>query len=155
MQEVKLNETDKRILNLVQDLDMCVPHLTRLAKKSKLPISTIKSKLEKFQRLGVIKGYGAILDGEKVGKGFIAYKFGGKKFHKPEDLAIYGKKLAAIPEVQEVRFLVGEWDYITRMRVKDEKQYNEVAPRIAILMDGCKGIISTKCFKDTHKILVD
>jgi len=155
MPEVKLNETDKKILNLVQDLDMCTPHLTRLARKSKLPISTIKSKLDKFEKLGVIKGYGAILDGEKVGKGFIAYKFGGKKFHKPEDLEIYGKKLASIPEVQEVRFLVGEWDYVTRMRVKDEKQYNEVAPKIAIMMDGCKGVISTMCFKDTHKILID
>jgi Lrp/AsnC family transcriptional regulator, leucine-responsive regulatory protein len=155
MQEIKLNDTDKKILNLVQDLDMCTPHLTKLARKSKIPLSTIKSKLEKFQKLGVIKGYGAILNGDKIGKGFVAYKFGGKKFKREDDLDIYGKKLASIPEVQEVRFLVGEWDYITKMRVKDEKEYTKIAPKIAIMLDGCKGVISPKCFKDTHKILVD
>lgn len=152
---MNLKPVDKNLLNLVQDEDMCVPRVTRIAHKLGLPTSTVQSKLNAFKKAGIIKGYAAFLDGEKIGKGFVAYKLGGKKFRQESDLETYGKKLAAIPEVQEVRFLVGEWDYLCKMYLRDEKHYTEIAPKIAILLDGCKGIIAPKCFKDSHKIIVD
>jgi len=152
--EIKLKPEDKKLLNLIQEEDACVPRVTKLAHKLKLPTSTVKTKIDKFKKLGVIKGFSAILDPKKIGRPVVAFKFGAKKFKKPEDLDIIGKKLAEIPEVQEVYFLVGEWDYIVKMRLKDEKEYTEVAPKVAVCVDACKGIISPKCFKETHKILV-
>lgn len=150
----ELNDIDKKLLNLIQEEDMAVPRVTKIAHKLGLATSTVKTKLNKFQKLGIIKGYAATIDPEKVGRGLVAFKFASKKFKEPSDLEEIGKKLARIPEVEEVYFAVGEWDYITKMRLKDEKEYTEVAPRIAVTVDGCKGIITPKCFKDSKKVLI-
>ena len=150
----KLKEIDKKLLNLIQEEEMAVPRITKIARALGIPVTTVKTKLDKFKKIGVIKGYSAIIDPDKVDRGFVAFKFGGKKFKKMEDLDVYGKKLAAIPEVEEVFFLVGEWDYVCKMRLKDKDEYTKVAPKIALLLDGCKGVISPKTFKDSHKVLV-
>lgn len=152
--ETELSEVDKKLLNLVQEETMAVPRVTMLAHKLRLPTSTVKTKLNKFEKLGIIKGYSAIIVPEKVGRGLVAFKFGAKKFREPDELNKIGEKLARIPEVEEVYFAVGEWDYITKMRLKDEKEYTEVAPKIACIVDSCKGIIAPKCFKDSKKVLV-
>jgi len=152
--EIKLNEEDKKLLNLIQEEDACVPRVTKLAHKLGLPTSTVNTKIEKFKKLGVIKGFSAILDPVKVDRGLVAFKLGQKKFYKETDLDEIAIKLTKIPEVQEVYFLVGEWDYIVKMRLKDEKEYTQIAPKIAVCLDACKGIIAPKCFKETHKILV-
>ena len=149
-----LKKVDKDLLNLLQKKDACKPRVNWLARRLGLPASTVNTKLRKFEKEGYVKGYSTELNPDKLDRGFVAFKFGGKKFHKKSDLEEYGKKLAAIPEVQEVHFLVGEWDYIVKMRLKDKDEYTKVAPEIAILMDGCKGIISPKTFKDTHKFIV-
>lgn len=152
--DLELKDIDKKLLNLIQEEDMAVPSITRIARKLKLATSTVKTKLDKFQKLGIIKGYAAVIDPAKVNRGLVAFKFGAKKFKEPSDLDEIGKLLAKIPEVEEVYFTVGEWDYITKMRLKDEKEYTEVAPKIAVLVDSCKGIIAPKCFKDSKKVIV-
>lgn len=151
---MELKEIDKELLNLIQEDDMAVPRVTKIAHKLGLATSTVKTKLNKFEKQGIIKGYSAVIDPEKVDRGFVAFKFGAKKFKKPEDLDEIGEKLARIPEVEETYFLVGEWDYVTKMRLKDELEYVQVAPKIAVMLDGCKGIIAPKCFKDSKKVLI-
>ena len=150
----ELTKDDKALLNLVQEEEACVPRVTWLAHKLGLPASTVKTKLDKFRAQGYIKGYCGLVEPAKVGRGLVAFKFAGKKFKKESDLEEYGKLLAKIPEAQEVHFLVGKWDYVVKMRVKDEQEYTRVAPKIAILMDGCEGVISPRTFKDTHKVRV-
>jgi len=151
---MELKDVDKKMLNLIQEEDMAVPRVTRIAHKLGLATSTVKTKLNKFEKMGIIKGYSAVIDPEKVGRGFVAFKFASKKFKTPGDLEKVGKQIAKIPEVEQVYFLVGEWDYVAKMRLKDELEYVSVAPKIAVLADGCKGVIAPKCFKDSKKVLV-
>lgn len=152
--EIKLKPEDKKLLNLIQEEDACVPRVTKIAHKLGLPTSTVKTKIDKFKKLGVIKGFSGILDPVKVDRSFVAFKFGAKKFKEPNDLDVIGKKLAKIPEVEEAHFLVGEWDYVVKIRLKDKLEYVKVAPQVAVLVDRCKGVIAPKCFKESHKILV-
>ncbi|UCD03906.1 MAG: Lrp/AsnC ligand binding domain-containing protein [Candidatus Woesearchaeota archaeon] len=151
---MELKEIDKKLLNLIQEEDMAVPRVTRIARKLGLATSTVKTKLNKFEKLGIIKGYSAVIDPEKVDRSFVAFKFAAKKFKEPTDLNEIGKKLAKIPEVEEAYFLVGEWDYVVKMRLKDKLEYVTVAPKVAVSVDGCKGVIAPKCFKDSKKILI-
>ncbi len=152
--DLKLKPVDKKILNIVQESDMAAPRTTKIAHKMKLPPSTVNTKIEKFKKLGIIKGFSAVIDSEKLGRSVVAFKFGAKKFKNTSDLEKIGKKLSGINKVQEVFFLVGEWDYITKMRIKDEEEYAKVAPNIAILVDRCEGMIAPKCFKESRKIIV-
>ncbi len=152
--DTELSEQDKKLLNLIQEEEMAVPRVTSIAHKMKLPTSTVKTKLNKFQKLGIIKGYAAVIDPEKADRGLVAFKFGLKKFKDTSELDKIGKQISQIPEIEEVYFLVGEWDYVAKIRLKDEREYTEVAPRMAVLLDGCKGVIAPKCFKDSKKVLI-
>jgi len=152
----ELKEIDKRLLNLVQEETMAVPRVTRIAHKLGLPITTVKTKLDKFSKLGVIKGYAAILDPDKVDRSLVAFWFGKirKGSKKPAESVML--KLMEIPQVQGVFFVSGEWDFIIKARLKDHKEYYEVATEIAKRYEeqSGMGIFSPKVFKDTHKILV-
>ena len=47
----KLKEIDKKLLNLIQEEDMAVPRVTRIAHKLGLPVTTVKTKLDKFKKV--------------------------------------------------------------------------------------------------------
>jgi len=152
--EIKLKEEDKKLLNLIQEEDACIPRVTKIAHELGLPTSTVNTKIEKFKKLGVIKGFSAILDPEKVGRGLVAFNLSRAALHPKFKIETIGEKLAAISEVEEVFFIIGEWDYITKLRVADKEEYTKVIPQLARLITHGKGIMATKCFKETHKILV-
>lgn len=157
MQELKLKEIDKKLLNLVQEEIMCVPHLTKIARKMRLPISTIKSKLDKFQKLGVIKGYSAILNPDKINKDLVAFWFAKVKKGPGASISSVPNKLKVMPQIQGVYFISGEWDILMKGRLKDHREYAEIAEQLASKFEeqSGMGIFVPKCFKDTHKILVD
>jgi DNA-binding Lrp family transcriptional regulator len=60
-----LNETDIRILQgLLEDARFSS---RQLAKKVGVSVGTVLSRIEKMKRAGIIKGYSAVLDHEKLG----------------------------------------------------------------------------------------
>ena len=68
MQEAKfmdLNETDRRILkNLLEDARFSS---RQIAKNMGVSVGTVLSRIRKMEDIGLIKGYSAILDHEKLG----------------------------------------------------------------------------------------
>jgi Lrp/AsnC family leucine-responsive transcriptional regulator len=152
--EIKLKEEDKKLLNLIQEEDACIPRVTKLAHQLGLPTSTINTKIEKFKKLGIIKGFSAVLDPEKLGLGFVAFNLSHSKLTPKFNPDTIAKKLAAIPEVEEVFFITGEWDYIAKLRVRDKNEYVKVISEVAHCVERGLGIIAPKCFKEAHKILV-
>ncbi len=151
---LKLKDEDKRLLNLIQEEDMAVARVGKIAKKLGMPISTVNTKLKKFEKMGIIKGFCAVLDPEKLGRGFLIFNLSRAALDPKFKVETVGDKLAVIPEVEEVFFTVGEWDYITKLRVANKEEYTKVIPKIARLITHGKGIMTTKCFKESHKILV-
>ena len=151
---MRLKDEDKKLLNLIQEEGMAVARVGKIAKKLGMPISTVNTKLKKFERLGIIKGFCGVLDPEKLGRGFLVYNLSRAALDPKFKVEDVGEKLAKIPEVEEVFFIVGEWDYITKLRVADKEEYTKVIPKVARLITHGKGIMTTKCFKETHKILV-
>jgi len=62
---MELNETDIRILQgLLEDARFSS---RQLAKKVGVSVGTVLSRIEKMKRAGIIKGYSAVLDHEKLG----------------------------------------------------------------------------------------
>jgi DNA-binding Lrp family transcriptional regulator len=67
-----MDELDISVLELLHD-NIRIP--TRvLADKLKKPIRTISYRMSKLERLGVLKGYTAVVDYEKLGKTVICYR---------------------------------------------------------------------------------
>ncbi len=151
-EEKILDDTDREILDLLQD-GYLTPQVNEIAKKLELRPSTVAYRIKRLEEKGVIKKYTAILDPEKVDRGFLAFVFGQAALGPITDLDRPGKKLAKIPEVQEVHFITGEWDYLIKFRVKDQKEYYRVIQEIAKSFEGRGlGMIVPKTFKETPRI---
>ncbi|MBT3836209.1 Lrp/AsnC family transcriptional regulator [Candidatus Woesearchaeota archaeon] len=151
-----LKPTDKKILNLLQKEDLCVPRITKIAHKLNLPTSTVQAKINKLQKLGLIKGFSAILDPEKLDKSFTAFMFGQAKLGEHFDLERVAKKLAKFPQVQEIFFISGDYDYLIKVRVKDQKEYYELIQKMGPIFEArAKGMVAPKCFKDTQKLEIN
>jgi DNA-binding Lrp family transcriptional regulator len=62
---MELNETDKKILkNLLEDARFSS---RQIAKNVGVSVGTVLSRIKKMEDIGIIKGYSAILDHEKLG----------------------------------------------------------------------------------------
>jgi DNA-binding Lrp family transcriptional regulator len=62
---MELNETDKKILkNLLEDARFSS---RQIAKNVGVSVGTVLSRIKKMEDMGIIKGYSAILDHEKLG----------------------------------------------------------------------------------------
>lgn len=151
----KLKPVDKTILDLLQNGDLCVPRITKIAHKLQLPTSTVQAKIIRMGREGLIRGFSVVLDPEKLGNGYVVFLLGQAKFGESLDLDQLANKFAKIPQIQEVFFISGEYDYLVKVRVKDQKEYYELVQKIGRILEArATGIVAHKCFKDTQKIKV-
>jgi len=152
----KLKPTDKKILNLLQEENLCVPRITKIAHKLKLPTSTVQAKINRMQKEGMIKGFSAVLEPEKLDNSYTVFVMGQTQLGKDFDLERVTKKLAKFPQIQEVFFISGDYDYLIKIRVNDQNEYYELIQKIGPVLEArAKGIVAHKCFKDTQKILID
>jgi Lrp/AsnC family transcriptional regulator, leucine-responsive regulatory protein len=143
---------DRKILGLLQE-GLCVPRITKIAHRLQIPTSTVQARIAKMEETGVITGFTALIDPAKVEKDYVAFVFGQAKLGKDVDLDKPARMLAKIPEVQEVFFITGDYDYLVKIRVRDQKQYYEVIQKVAQCFDvRGKGIIAPRCFKDSPKL---
>ena len=154
-----LKDEDKKLLNLLQEDDACVPRVTKLAHKLGLPTSTVKTKIDRLVKKGYIKGFPAVLNPEKVGKGFTVFVLA----HVPmapdidivEDIP---KKLAKLDEVTEIYYISGEWDYLLKIRARDRDDYIRIIKKVVRILGerGGRGtgIVGYRAVKETQKIRV-
>ena len=152
----KIKPIDKKILELIQDKDLCVPRITKIAHELQIPTSTVQARIKKLQEINVIKGFTVLVDPEKLDKSYVAFVFGQAKLGKDIDLEKPAKQLIKIPQVQEVFYITGDYDYLIKLRVKDKEEYFKIIQKVAQCFDvRGKGIIAPKCFKDSPKIVID
>tara|TARA_Y100000310_G_C20614012_1_gene779595 strand:- start:866 stop:1330 length:465 start_codon:yes stop_codon:yes gene_type:complete len=151
----ELKSLDKKILNLIQEEDLCVPRITKIAHKLKVPTSTVQARLNKLKEEKVIVGCTVLLNPKKVNKGFTAFMFAQAKMGEKADFKKYIQPILKIEQVQEVYYITGDYDYLIKIQVKDQHEYFDVASKIAKHLEARgKGIIAPKYFKNSPKLKV-
>jgi len=118
MREV-LDSKDVEILRIIQE--DCRAAAREISNRTNTPATTVFAKIKRMERLGIVKGYRAILDSSKLDVGTTAFVLGsfayrgeGGKVLSQREVA---KQIAEFPEVQEVHIISGDWDIL--MKVKD------------------------------------
>lgn len=105
----KLDELDLKLLELIQRNPKIKLH--ELERTLKSPKSTIHYRLKKLEELGVIKGYRALLDAEKLGFQFnvviLVRAVYGPQYHYE-----VGRLLSENPYVQAVYYILGDIDFV-------------------------------------------
>jgi len=116
---MSLDSGDVKILRIVQE--NCRLTARQISDKTGLPVTTVFAKIKRAERLGLVKGYNAVLDASKLGASTTAFIFASFAY-KDEEKASQrkvAKEIGDFPEVQEVHIISGEWDILIKVKVRD------------------------------------
>lgn len=122
-QAIEMDEIDRKILKVLAR-DGRISN-AQLAKEVGLSSSPCWQRFRRLEQKGVISGYRAIFDQEKLGAPEIVLIEIVLDRHDDETLEIFGQKMQQMPEVLEVHLTTGEYDYLIKVAVKGTRGYEE------------------------------
>lgn len=136
-----MDNLDKKIIEELQESYSLTPKVTEIAKRLGKSSTTIHSRIKRMERQGIIRGYKADIDSEKLGKRLGAFYFiqtyRGQKEYQGDVIA---EKLLNHPSVKSVYNTMGEWDLVVELVGKDSEDYMEFIR----FVEPLKGIKATK-----------
>lgn len=94
-----------------------------LAERVGLSASACLRRVRDLETAGVIRGYRAVLDPQKMGLGFLAIVAVGLNDHSTTSQEGFEKRMARSPEVTECMNVTGSVEYILRVECADLAAY--------------------------------
>ena len=159
--EMKLDKKDFQILRILEK--NCKTTSKEISEIIDSPITTLYSRTKKMEKTGIIKGYKAILNHEKLGKGTTAIVLLEFYFYPTDGVVkraqirskIY-KKLVSMKETQCVYKISGKWNLMLKIKVKDIKEVGDFVLNQLKMIEGIEEtytlmVLETK--KETLDIL--
>ena len=119
---LKLDDLDKQILNLLQ-LN-CNITIREMSKQLSLSTTPIFNRIKRMEKEGVIEGYQAVLNPEKLGKKLHAFVQVSLKEHTKKKVQQMMNKLVKMEEIQECHYVTGGADLLLKILVNDMEAYN-------------------------------
>ena len=115
---------DRYNSNILQELqsDGRISNI-ELADRIGLSPSACLRRVQELEKSGVIKGYRAEIDAEKLGIGFIAYISVGLSDHTLPAQESFEATMRATPEVRECHNTTGIIEYLLRVELEDIAAY--------------------------------
>ena len=129
-----LDRLDLRILAILQ-ADGRITNQA-LAEKVALSPSACLARVRRLEADGLILGYHARLDIERIRPTVTIYGEVTLKSHRPADLAAFEAVLLDIPEVVEAAQVSGPFDYLIKVVTPDVRAWGELAARVPVSVVG-------------------
>ena len=123
----KLDRFDRKLLEALQT-DGRAPN-TDLAEGIDLSPSPCSRRVRLLEESGVIKGYSAILDQEKVGLGLTVFVGIKMERHQEKEAEAFCEAVSVMPEVVMAHLVSGESDFLLQVVVPDLRTYKEFLTR--------------------------
>jgi DNA-binding Lrp family transcriptional regulator len=124
-----IDDLDKKILNLLQQNAKLT--MKELAEKLGLTATPVFERIKRLERDGVIRGYVALIDPEKVGRGQTVFVNVRMPVYSAENIASFEKHISKLPQVLECYHLAGTIDYQLKVVVENIKEYDSFLLAIA------------------------
>jgi Lrp/AsnC family transcriptional regulator, leucine-responsive regulatory protein len=133
---IPVDAIDHRIIDLlVEDGRRSIVDIAALVQLS--PAAT-KRRVDRLERVGVIRGYTALVDHRFLGMGFEA--FTELRFAGDVEVAAIQQETSAVPEVLEVYTIAGDPDALVRIRVANVEHLQQVVDALR----HRRGVVGTK-----------
>lgn len=123
MNEVQLDAVDLQILRALQENARLTTK--ELAARVNLSTTPVFERMKRLERSGFIKQYVAVLDAEKLGRGFTVFCSVKLKQMNRSVARDFISVIRDIPQVAECYNISGEYDYLLKIYAPDMKYYNE------------------------------
>jgi len=127
-----IDRIDLRILGALQE--DCRARLESIARKLGIPKSTAHYRIRRLEETGVIEGYSAKVNAAKLGKDYLAVDLVRAKYG-PHYHRRIGKRIAAIPGVWAVYYVLGDNDFVLLIRADDREDYMRIVEKIISMPD--------------------
>jgi Lrp/AsnC family leucine-responsive transcriptional regulator len=141
-----VDEIDRKILDLVQ-LNAKLSN-AEIAEKVGLTVSSVHERVKKLERKGIIKGYVAVVDPEKLGKPLLAFVRLSVNSHDAAHSPIV-ELCRTEPDILECHNVAGEDCHILKVRAQGPKQLERLLSSIRGSTDVSRSV--TIIVLSTHK----
>ena len=121
MQIIDLDQTDRRILGLLQT--EAGINATEIGERIGLSQSACWRRIQRLRDEGVIKDQPAILDREKVGLSTMVFAHVKLTSHGRSNLTDFAEAVRQYPEVLDCYVVLGNVDFLLRIVAEDIKDY--------------------------------
>ena len=96
-----------------------------LSNKLNLSVTAVYERIKKLENQGVISKYVALVNKEKVNKGFVAFCHVKLMQHSQDYVVKFEKEVTNLPEVLECYHISGDYDYLLKVLVGDMEAFRE------------------------------
>ncbi len=117
----QLDEIDFMILNLLQKNGRITN--AELAKRVGLSPPSVLQRVRQLEKSGLIRGYTALLDAERLGLKIMAFAMVSLALHQEQPIERFRKNIQDIEEVVECYHVSGACDFMLKIVVKDIRAY--------------------------------
>lgn len=118
-----LDKVDIQILRVLQENARLTTK--ELASKVSLSSTPVYERLKRLEAAGYIKKYMAVLDVEKLDRGFVVFCNVKMQRLSKEISENFAKVIRSIPEVTECYNVSGAYDYMLKIHAPDMRYYKE------------------------------
>ncbi len=151
MADFVLDATDLQILRALQENARLTTK--ELAARVNLSTTPVFERMKRLEKAGFIKQYVAVLDAEKLGRGFTVFCSVKLKQMSRGVARDFISIIRDIPQVAECYNISGEYDYLLKIQAPDMKYYNEFIINVLGNIDAIGSILSSFVMdeiKNTH-----
>lgn len=136
-----LDAVDMEILRALQkNARLTTKELAAMVNLSTTPIF---ERVKRLEQRGYVKGYVAVLDAEKLGRGFVVFCSVKMRRIGREIAEDFARVVRSIPEVTECYNISGSYDYLLKIHAPNMKYYQEFVLNILGNIDHLGSLEST------------
>lgn len=150
---ITLDETDKRILRILQEDGR--RRNTDLADAIGMTPAPCLRRVKTLEESGLIRKYVALLDPPLAGQTLTVIVEVKLTSQTIERIKAFEKAVASLPNVLECYLVTGDWDYVLKICVRDLEEFQHfLVQRLTSLREvqSLKSTIAMKCVKQTTAI---
>lgn len=136
-----LDAVDMEILRALQkNARLTTKELAAMVNLSTTPVF---ERVKRLEQRGYVKGYVAVLDAEKLGRGFVVFCSVKMRRIGREIAEDFARVVRSIPEVTECYNISGSYDYLLKIHATNMKYYQEFVLNILGNIDHLGSLEST------------
>jgi Lrp/AsnC family leucine-responsive transcriptional regulator len=120
---MKLDDIDLKLLSLLQS--DCKQSTAAYAQQLHLSTTAVYERIKRLEKTGVIAGYVALVDKQKVNKAFTVLCHIKLIQHIKEYVLKFEREVLKLDEVVECYHISGDYDYILKLHVSNMEAYRE------------------------------
>jgi len=143
---MNLDELDRRILIELQ----CEARIANaeLARRLNLSPPAVHARLKRLEAEGLVRGYVALLDCERLGFDMLCFIQITLQLHQIEQVTDFRVTVQQIPEVLECHHVTGEYDYLLKIVVRNRQELERLVMEKLTPIPGVARIHTSLVFSE-------